>query len=93
MQGYWLKFTDGSNGYCQGESPYDAVSIAEKLTGKTVIVGDDKWRPKVDSLPYPANPIIWQLDHPVAGKTPAFCYRANQCKGRKACPQNPSCTE
>lgn len=54
MQGYWLKFTDGSAGYCEGQSAYDAVSIAEKLTGKTAIVGDNKWQPKVDSLPYPA---------------------------------------
>lgn len=93
MQGYWLKFTDGSRGYCQGESAYDAVQIAEKLTGKTAEVGDNKWQPKVQTLPYPANPIIWQLDHPIGGKCPAFCHKPNQCAGKTACPQNYSCTE
>lgn len=73
MQGYWIKFTDGSAGYCEGGSPYDAVSIAEHLTKKTAIVGDNKWEPKLDTLPYPARPIIWQLDHPKFGKCPAFC--------------------
>jgi len=93
MQGFWLTFTDGSKGYCQGGSPYDAVSIAEKLTGKTVVVGANKWKPELKTLPYPANPVIWQLDHPVSGKTPSFCFRPDQCCGSTSCPQNRSCTE
>ncbi len=95
MQGFWIKFTDGSSGYCEGESAYDAVNIAEKLTGKTVAPneGDTKYDPKLPSLPYPANPVIWQFDHPVNGKCPAFCFRPNDCKGHTSCPQNRSCTE
>ena len=93
MEGYWLEFTDGSRGYCEGESPYDAVAIAEKLSGKTAVVGDNKYQPKLDTLPYPANPVIWQFDNPVHGKCPAFCYRPNECKGHTACPQSHSCTE
>ena len=93
MQGYWLTFTDGTKGYCEGGSAYDAVQIAKKLTGKMVVAGDNKYQPKLDTLPYPATPVIWQLDHPVNGKCPAFCYRPEQCKGKTACPQNHSCTE
>lgn len=93
MQGYWIKFTDGTAGYCQGQSPYDAVSIAEKLTSKTAVVGANKWQPKIDKLPYPADPVIWQLDHPVAGKCPPFCSTPEQCKGSTACPKNYSCSE
>lgn len=92
MKGFWLTFTDGTKGYCQGQSPYDAVQIAEKLTGKTVAV-DNKWNPTLPSLPYPATPVIWQLDHPVHGKTPSFCFRPEQCAGCTSCPQNRSCTE
>ena len=93
MQGFWLTFTDGSHGYCEGVNAYDAVQIAEKLTGKTAVVGDNKYEPDVPKLPYPANPVIWQLDHPVNGKCPAFCYRPNDCAGRTSCPQNRACTE
>lgn len=93
MRGFWLKFTDGSEGYCEGLNAFDAVQIAEKLTGKTAVVGDNKYQPKVDRLPYPANPIIWQLDHPVNGKCPAFCFRPKECKGKTACPQRHACTE
>ena len=39
MQGFWLTFTDGSKGYCQGVNEYDAKVIAEKLTGKKVAGG------------------------------------------------------
>ena len=39
MQGYWITFTDGTSGYCEGNSAYDAKGIAEHLTGKTVIGG------------------------------------------------------
>ena len=92
MKGYWITFTDGSTGYCEGESEYDAVQIAEKLSGKKVGGG-----PYVDftmkKLPYPATPIIWQFDHPVHGKCPDFCYRPTECAGHGSCPQNRACTE
>lgn len=92
MRGFWLTFTDGSKGYCEGGNEYDAKRIAEHLTGKTVAGGKFK-DIAAESLPYPANPVIWQLDHPVSGKCPAFCFRPEQCKGNTACPQNYSCTE
>jgi len=41
VKGYWLKFTDGSNGYCQGENESDAKRIAEKLTGKTLYTSNN----------------------------------------------------
>lgn len=92
MDGYWITFTDGSQGYCQGGSEYDAKTIAEKLTGKTV--GGGPWKDfTMKRLPYPANPIIWQLDHPVNGKCPAFCTSPKQCAGKTSCPQRHSCTE
>lgn len=94
MQAYWLKFTDGSTGHCEGQTAFDAVRIAEHFTGKTV---DDKnlstgESEVVKKIPYPASPMIWQFEHPVYGKTPAFCYRGSLCHGRGACPGNPSCT-
>lgn len=93
MKGYWLTFTDGSNGYCEGESPWDAVRIAEKLTGKKAVESMQGYQPKVPTLPYPANPIIWQLDHPVNGKCPPFCHAPKKCAGRSSCPQSYACSE
>lgn len=94
MFGYWLKFTDGSHGYCQGENEFDAVQIAEKLSGKTVTdTGPNKYAPKLKRLPYPAEPVIWQFDHPVFGKCPPFCYAPQQCAGRTSCPQRHACSE
>lgn len=92
MKGYWITFTDGSSGYCEGVSEFDAKQIAEKLTGKTV--GGGPWKDfTMKSLPYPAKPVIWQLDHPVTGKCPDFCHSPKQCAGKTACPQRYSCTE
>lgn len=93
MNGYWITFTDGSKGYCEGLTAYDALQIAEKLTGKKAVYEGSQWKPELKSLPYPATPIIWQLDHPVHGKCPAFCFRPDQCCGNTSCPQNRSCTE
>lgn len=92
MQGYWIKFTDGSHGYCEGNSEFDAKKIAEKLTGKTVGGGQYKDF-TMKKLPYPANPVIWQLDHPVTGKCPAFCFKPAECAGSTSCRQRYSCTE
>jgi hypothetical protein len=89
MHGYWLAFTDGSHGYCQGVDVHDAKAIAETLTGKKVKGGVAAAK----RLPYPASPVIWQLDHPVHGKTPTFCFKPNQCAGSSCCPQSYSCTE
>ena len=94
MEGYWLKFGDGSSGYCEGQNAFDAVLIAEKLTGKVVIdAGDNKYRPRLKRLPYPANPVIWQFDHPVNGKCPPFCHSPASCAGRTACPKSYACSE
>lgn len=92
MTAYWLRFTDGSEACSEGQSPYDAKTIAEKITGKIVAGGKyDKIEAKV--LPYPANPIIWQFDHPVNGKRPPFCHSPRQCAGRSSCPQRYACSE
>lgn len=84
MQGFWVKMEDGKKGYVEGESEYDAKGIAKHLLDSEV--------KEIATLPYPASPVIWQLDHPVHGKTPNFCYRPQSCKGRTSCPTNPSCT-
>lgn len=98
MQAFWMKFTDGTSGHCEGGSAYDAVRIAEHLTGKKVAV-EDAYRYQVEKseavkiLPYPASPMIWQFDHPVFGKTPTFCYGGSECRGRGACPKQRSCCD
>jgi hypothetical protein len=90
MQAYWLTFTDGSEGCCEGENEYDAKVIAEKFTGKAVVGG--KFRDfAVKTLPYPARPVIWQHDHPCNGKCPAFCHQPKQCAGKTACPRPHAC--
>jgi hypothetical protein len=94
MNNYWLTFTDGTQVHCQGESAYDARRIAEKVTGKTVAGAKTTWdEGDVKPLPYPAEPSVWKLEHPVYGKTPSFCHAPKQCCGRTACPQPYSCTE
>lgn len=93
MNGYWITFTDGSQGYCEGQNPYDAVQIAEKISGKTAEVGSNKYDPKIPALPYPATPIIWQFDHPAHGKCPPFCSTPKQCAGRTSCPKSYACSE
>jgi hypothetical protein len=92
MNGFWLTFTDGSKGYCEGANACDAKLIAEKLTGKKVAGGEFK-DIAAKKLPYPAEPIIWQFDHPVHGKCPPFCYRPEMCAGKGSCPQNYACSE
>lgn len=98
MQTYWLKFTDGTTGHCEGQSAYDAVRIAEFITKKTVAVeARDKYRPEhseaVKILPYPSRPMIWQFEHPIYGKTPTFCHGGAKCHNKKACPQSYSCCD
>lgn len=92
MQTFWLTFTDGSRACCQGVNEYDAKTIAEKLTGKTVAGGKYK-DIAAKTLPYPAHPCIWQLNHPVRGECPLFCTRPDECAGKTSCPQRYSCTE
>lgn len=95
MKSWWLTFSDSSHACCQGESEYDAKRIAEKMAAKTA-AGDPLSPRKViaaQPLPYPASPVIWQFDHPVTGKTPAFCYEPDKCAGRSSCPQCRSCAE
>jgi hypothetical protein len=94
MNAYWIKFTDGTEACCEGGSEFDAQRIAEKLTGKTVADTPNSWTAgDVKPLPYPASPVIWQLDHPCHGKTPLFCYEPKQCAGRSSCPQRRGCVE
>lgn len=89
---YWITFTDGTAGSCEGNTPYDAKRIAEHVTGKKVEGGE--WKDfKAEILPYFAAPVIFQYEHPIHGKSPAFCYKPKECKGRTSCPQGRSCTE
>jgi len=92
MMTFWLTFTDGTSASCQGDSPFDAKQIAEKVSGKTV--GGEKYaETHIKALPYPADPCIWKFEHPCHGETPSFCFKPSQCKGKTACPQPYSCTE
>lgn len=94
MSAFWIKFTDGSEACCEGRSAFDAQSIAEHLTSKTVADKPNNGTVgNVKSLPYPASPIIWQLDHPVRGKHPLFCHDPKNCAGRSSCPKNYACSE
>ena len=92
MQGFWITFTDNSVGYCEGQNEYDAKVIAEKFSGKKVGGGEYKDF-TMKRLPYPANPIIWQFDHPVRGKCPPFCHSPRKCAGKTSCPQSYACSE
>lgn len=92
MPFFWITFTDGTFGSCEGNSAYDAKRIAEHLTGKKV-EGPD-WKDfKAEPIPYLATPVIFQYEHPVSGKSPAFCHSPLKCKGNTSCPQSRSCTE
>lgn len=92
MKTFWLTFTDGSQGCCQGENEYDAKTIAEKLTSKTVAGG--RYR-DIDAkrLPYPAMPVIWTFNHPALGACPPFCYTPRECAGKTSCPKSHACSE
>ena len=93
MESYWITFEDGSKACCQGQSAYDAKTIAAHVSGKKVKENGDIYGPTgAEILPYPASPIIWEFDHPAHGKTPHFCYKPEQCKGKRSCPHNPCCT-
>ena len=92
MNNYWITFTDGTEGCCQGATAYDSKTIAEKLTGKTVR-GNKYSAEGAVVIPYPASPVIWQLDHPVSGKFPPFCYSPRKCAGKTDCPHSRACSE
>jgi len=83
MQGFWITFENGDAGYCDAETAEAATEKASELTGKTA--------KSVETLPYPATPIIWQKESEY-GPCPAFCYQPRKCAGRTSCPTRPSCT-
>ena len=99
MRAYWITFIDGTKACCEGQSGWDAKLIAEHLTGKKVqpkVAEPSAWQAEdylIEPLPYPAGPILWQLDHPVHGKCPNFCYTPEQCAGKSHCHRDPACTE
>jgi len=76
----WVTFKDKSGGYVEAKSHEEAMRIAKEKTGKEP--------ERSDYLPYPANPIIHQLD-----SCPPFCYSPWQCKGFSACPKDYACSE
>lgn len=93
MKAFWIKFTDGSEACCEGQTDFDAQCIAESISGKTVEGKKNSWTVgAVKPLPYPAVPLIWQFDHPVSGKCPPFCHSPKTCSG-SSCPKNRACSE
>ena len=85
MNAYWITFEDGTQGGCEGRNERDAMLIASKITGKKA--------KEAKILPYPCSLMIWQLDHPVYGKHPGFCFDPKNCCGRTSCPKNLACSE
>jgi hypothetical protein len=80
MTPYWLSFTDGTHGCCEGRSLSAAIIKAEDITGKIVSSGK--------CIPYPAVPVIYQ-----ESTCPAFCYDPARCLGKSSCPKDRACTE
>lgn len=80
MTPYWLSFTDGTHGCCEGTTLAAAITKAEDISGKVVSAGK--------RLPYFAVPVIFQ-----SGAEPAFCHNPNRCAGRSSCPMDHACTE
>lgn len=93
MKAYWIRFTDGSAGCCEGTSAADAAERAASIEKKTVRTTDAG---SVDALPlpYPASPIIWQ-EPASEGHTPCppFCWNPETCAGRSYCTRRRSCTD
>lgn len=84
MTPYWITFEDGSQACCEGHDAADAMRIAGYLSGKAAETAEE--------IPYPANPCIWQFEHPVSGKHPRFCIKPRECAGKRSCPQSRACT-
>ena len=100
MTAYWITFEDGSKGCCEGSSAYDAILIAEKISGKKVSVPEGRglYTPGVADkiakyLPYPTSPVIWQFTHPIHGKTPTFCHFPEKCAGKGRCQSARACND
>jgi hypothetical protein len=80
MTPYWLSFSDGTHGCCEGATLAAAITKAEDLTGKIVSGGK--------RLPYPAGPVIWQQS-----TCPSFCYDPARCAGKSSCPKDYACND
>jgi hypothetical protein len=85
MNHYWVTFESGKSWCCDGENEFDATRVAEHVAGAKI--------KEIAELPYPALPILWQYVHPVTGSVPAFCYKPDECAGRRSCPRNPCCDD
>ncbi len=100
MTPYWIIFEDGSKGCCEGQNALDAIKIAEKVSGKKVALPEGKFlhntgvaEELAKSLPYPANPIIWQFNHPAYGVMPSFCRAPEKCSGKNTCTRDRACND
>lgn len=82
---YWVTFADRAGGCITVTKDEDPIAIAGVFgTLKTI-----------DSLPYPANPVLRRraLRDEKDIHCPEFCYSPSQCKGRTSCPKNYACSE
>lgn len=82
MTAYWVKFKNRSSGCVEAETAEAAMEAVREFNPVSA-----------ERLPYPANPRLVVHEHEKWGKTPSFCYKPEQCKGRGSCPQRPSCVE
>ena len=73
---FWIDFALGGSG-CLEANDRDAAIEA----GRAIREVRD-----VNVIPYPSQPYLSDIE------CPDFCYQPSRCKGRTACPQNPSCT-
>lgn len=79
---YWVTFDGGKEGCFDCGPDEDPLAIAREFGALRAI----------DSLPYPAEPILRRrpdVEHPC----PPFCYSPRQCKGRTSCPKSYACSE
>jgi hypothetical protein len=81
---YWVTFEDRKAG-CIECDPHEEPLVVASEFGQIRTI---------DSLPYPASPVLRRQPNPGPyGHCPEFCYAPAQCKGCTACPQDYACSE
>ncbi len=81
---WWVTFEDRAPA---------CVGVSESKEAALELASEHGTVTEMYPLPYPARPRLdTELDGWNKGQSPSFCYRPGTCKGRSACPRNPSCT-
>lgn len=81
---YWVQFSNRGAGCITCDPDEDPLAVAGDLGTVT----------QIDSLPYPALPVLRKRPNPGKyGHCPEFCHSPTRRKGRTACPSNYACSE